>query len=212
MLTTQSSFNQENEHLDTETRILEAAEKEFLTKGYAGARTTAIAEAAGVTHAMLHYYYRTKEKLFSKIMTDKIGSLAKTFVVPFEDDNASLEDCLRQGIDKHYEFVRANPDLPRFMATEVFNNPELQAQIQEKITGIAGTVVGRLQSKIDSEAAKGNCRQISAIEIMMDIISLNVFPVLAAPMIGRIVGENIDSILEIRKQSNIETILRKIRP
>ena len=47
---------------DTEAMILQAAEKEFLEKGYAGARTTAIAEAAGVTHAMLHYYFRTKDK------------------------------------------------------------------------------------------------------------------------------------------------------
>lgn len=49
---------------DTEARILQAAEHEFLTKGYAGARTTSIAEAAGVTHAMFHYYFRTKDKLF----------------------------------------------------------------------------------------------------------------------------------------------------
>ena len=49
---------------DTEVRILQAAEKEFLEKGYAGAKTTDIAAAAGVTHAMLHYYFRTKDKLF----------------------------------------------------------------------------------------------------------------------------------------------------
>ena len=38
-----------------EQAILEAAEREFLAKGFAGARTTSIAEAAGVTHALLHY-------------------------------------------------------------------------------------------------------------------------------------------------------------
>ena len=42
-----------------ESQILEAAEKEFLTKGYNGARTTSIAKEAGVTHAMLHYYFRS---------------------------------------------------------------------------------------------------------------------------------------------------------
>ena len=60
---------------DTETRILQAAEKEFLEKGYAGARTVSIAEAAGVTHAMLHYYYRTKDNLFEKIVSDKMHML-----------------------------------------------------------------------------------------------------------------------------------------
>ncbi|MDE6695880.1 MAG: TetR/AcrR family transcriptional regulator, partial [Muribaculaceae bacterium] len=43
----------DNSQQDTEQLILKAAEKEFLSKGFAGARTTSIAEAAGVTHAML---------------------------------------------------------------------------------------------------------------------------------------------------------------
>ena len=51
-----------------EQAILEAAEREFLKKGFDGARTTSIAAAAGVTHAMLHYYFRTKEQLFERIL------------------------------------------------------------------------------------------------------------------------------------------------
>lgn len=47
--------------INNEQLILEAAEEEFLTKGYDGARTTSIARKAGVSHAMLHYYYRTKK-------------------------------------------------------------------------------------------------------------------------------------------------------
>ena len=69
-------MNKEQSHSqDTETRILEAAEKEFFEKGYAGARTTSIAEAAGVTHAMLHYYFRTKDNLFERIVSEKINML-----------------------------------------------------------------------------------------------------------------------------------------
>ena len=51
-----------------EQQILEAAEREFLEKGYDGARTTSIAKAADVTHAMLHYYFRTKKHLFERII------------------------------------------------------------------------------------------------------------------------------------------------
>ena len=48
---------------NTEQSILKAAEKEFLKKGFSGSKTTEIAKEAGVTHAMLHYYFRTKENL-----------------------------------------------------------------------------------------------------------------------------------------------------
>ena len=55
---------------DTETKIHKAAEREFHEKGYGGARPTSIAEAAGVTHAMLHNYFRTKDKHFERIVTE----------------------------------------------------------------------------------------------------------------------------------------------
>ena len=58
-----------------ELLILEAAEREFITKGYDGARTTSIAKEAGVTHAMLHYYFRTKEHLFEQIIDKKCQKL-----------------------------------------------------------------------------------------------------------------------------------------
>ena len=53
------------ERQNKESEILAAAEQEFIAKGYDGARTTSIAQAAGVTHAMLHYYFRTKSSFSS---------------------------------------------------------------------------------------------------------------------------------------------------
>ena len=77
---------------DTETKILKAAEREFLEKGYGGARTTSIAEAAGVTHAMLHYYFRTKDKLFERIVTEKMGLLSKIMLSAIEESDLPLPD------------------------------------------------------------------------------------------------------------------------
>ena len=57
----------EKEDVNTEQAIMEAAEKEFLDKGYTLTKTTEIARIAGVNHAMLHYYFRTKDNLFEKV-------------------------------------------------------------------------------------------------------------------------------------------------
>lgn len=70
------SSQQEN----TSQRILKAAEEEFMNKGFAGAKTVEIARRAGVTHAMLHYYFRTKEMLFDRVLDDKICCLAEGVV------------------------------------------------------------------------------------------------------------------------------------
>ena len=52
----------ENDKL-TEEKIFEAATEVFVEKGMDGARMQDIANQAGINKALLHYYYRTKEKL-----------------------------------------------------------------------------------------------------------------------------------------------------
>jgi TetR/AcrR family transcriptional regulator len=80
-----------------EEAILQAAEHEFFTRGYDGARTTSIAKAAGVTHAMLHYYFKTKENLFEKIVGGKIKTIGNLFLVAFSSANLPFEKKARRG-------------------------------------------------------------------------------------------------------------------
>ena len=58
----------EKNNKNTEGAILEAAGKLFKENGFKGTTTTMIASQAGVTHAMLHYYYRSKEQIFMKVL------------------------------------------------------------------------------------------------------------------------------------------------
>ena len=76
---------------NTEQAILQAAETEFLDKGFALAKTTEIAKQAGVTHAMLHYYYRTKEKLFERVFQEKVDLMAHSLVATLDDGKPFLK-------------------------------------------------------------------------------------------------------------------------
>ena len=53
-----------------ESRILAAAEEVFAETGYAGATTAAIAEKAGLPKANLHYYFRTKDARYRRVLED----------------------------------------------------------------------------------------------------------------------------------------------
>lgn len=198
----------------TEDRILEAAETAFFQKGFTAARTTAIAEAAGVTHAMLHYYYRTKEKLFAKVLDNKISALASTFIIDI-DDNTSLSDCVRYAVRNHFDFVRSNPLLPRFLISEVFSNESLMDLLKEKLGTFAVSTIERLQSKIDEAVADGECEPIDATTLMLDIVSLNVFPILAAPMVCKVKNLNtpseFDEFLDSRREENVKIILSRLQ-
>ncbi len=52
----------------TEEKILMAARQIFIDRGMDGARMQDIADAAGINKAMLHYYFRSKEKLYGTIV------------------------------------------------------------------------------------------------------------------------------------------------
>lgn len=205
----------DNQTQDTETRILEAAEREFLTKGFAGARTTSIAEAAGVTHAMFHYYFRTKEKLFDRIITEKISLLRNVVLESVCGADMSLEDKIRNAIERHLDFIAANPDLPRFLVGEVFNSPDRTAILLDKVKAYAPAMLEELQRQIDEAAAKGIFRRVDARMLIIDITSLNIFSFMVSPLINAVLGGPIvgsEDFVEQRKKENFGTIMRKLKP
>lgn len=207
--------NPSTESRSTEARILEAAVQEFMAKGYAGARTTAIAEAAGVTHAMLHYYFRTKDKLFHRIIESKIGTLRDIMLASLGDPTIPLFDKIKSAIETHQDFISANPELPRFMINEVLSRPDRMPKVIEQLKHHTPVVVESLQRQIDEYADRELCRRVDAGMLMLDIVSLNIFPFLAKPMVNALLGgmmEDPQAFVEARKKENLETIMRKLKP
>lgn len=205
---------EQNHPQDTETRILEAAEKEFFEKGYAGARTTSIAEAAGVTHAMLHYYFRTKDKLFERIVAEKINLLGDIILSAIGDEDLPLEERIRQGIERHFDFISANRGFPKFIVNEVLTRPEHIELMKQNALHIVNNLLGNLQREIDENASQGLCRPVDARMLLIDIVSLNVFPFMAAPLVYGAIGNSYgdyNEFLAERKKENVETVLRKLK-
>ena len=205
----------DNTPQDTEQAILMAAEKEFLAKGFAGARTTSIAEAAGVTHAMLHYYFRTKAKLFDRVLGEKIRLLKESLFTSFDYADASLEEIIRNIVERHLEFIAANPELPRFLIEEIYSDPERSNVFLQQIERYAPVILQVMQRKINDEAAEGRCRMVDARMLMLDIASLNIFSYIAAPIVRVALGDltaDPKAFLAMRKRENYDTIMRKLKP
>lgn len=199
----------------TEARILAAAEAEFLDKGLDGARTTAIAARAGVTHAMLHYYFRTKGLLFERIISSKLDELKEMMSTVFFVDGTDFLGGLRFGVEHHFEYLVANPDLPRFMIQEIYSHPDRYPIVHGLIVDVAQPFLGDLQRRIDESAAVGKIVWIDARMLLIDIISLNIFSFMGYPIVKPVLGDYVDSYedyLEKRKQENVELIMCRLRP
>ena len=204
--------NQERQ--SKEQQILAAAEQEFLAKGYDGARTTSIAQAAGVTHAMLHYYFRTKEQLFERIVDEKFETMSHSMFAIMGDPSLPIVERIKCGIAAHFDFIAANPLLPRFIINEIISRPERYDVLYKRVGVIIDNVYRGLQSEIDRSAERGEIEMVDIKMLFISIMSLNVFTFIAYPFMEPLMGElmaNRERFLAERKAENIETILRRIK-
>ena len=192
-----------------EQQILEAAEKEFLEKGYNGARTTSIAKSAGVTHAMLHYYFRTKEQLFERFIDKKMSEVVPLLTHLFGNSDLPLVERIEKTISVHFDFIATNPDLPRFLINEVLPYKNRCAKIASYFH-----LFNSFQREVDEAAARGEVESFNVLLLFQSILSLNIFPSLMANIIENLLSDNrqsIEMLLAQRKTENIELIMRRIK-
>lgn len=203
-----------NQVQSKEQLILAAAEQEFLTKGYDGARTTSIAQAAGVTHAMLHYYFRTKEQLFERIVDEKFATMSHSMFAIMGDPSLPIVERIKGGIAAHFDFIADNPLLPRFVINEIVSRPERYEVLYKRAGIIIETIYRDLQLEIDRAAERGEIEKVDIKMLFISIMSMNIFTFLAYPFMEPLMGNLMadrEQFLTARKAENIETILRRIK-
>lgn len=199
--------------ITTEQLILEAAEAEFLDKGYGKARTTEIARRAGVNHSMLHYYFRTKENLFEVVFQKKAQSMSEVMILTFKQNLPFLEKN-KKAIEDHFNFLAANEKIPTFIFSEILYDEKIKAIFINILQGKIKNVLDELRHEIENEAAKGTIRYVEPVDILLNIVALNVFVFTTTPIMCGVL--NIDkkqyaAFLQHRKEINIDTILRQLK-
>lgn len=197
---------------NTEATILRCAEEVFLERGFDGAKTTEIARRAGVNHAMIHYYFRTKKNLFNVVFEEKLELLATSFSNSFSQ-NIPFFDKIKYAVESHFDFISENPRLLMFMYTEVVNDDDRKQLLVTNILPKAKGFLEELEKGVEEEVSKGTIRHIKPIEILLNIIALNVTTFLAFPLMEVVLGRDgeMDKMMAERKESNVEFILNGIK-
>lgn len=199
--------------VNKELQILQSAEDEFLKKGYTNAKTTEIAKRAGVTHAMLHYYFRTKENLFETIFQQKIGLLTDTFLFSFSQDLPFLEK-IKKGVEDHFDFIAANPKLAGFILGDIMKNEDRKQHFIDIIKPKAGEIKDNIELSMQDEVARGAIKYVDPLELIFTVVSLNIFPFLASPLVIGILNlddDQIQSFFQQRKDTNVNLVLNMFK-
>jgi AcrR family transcriptional regulator len=162
----------------TQERILEAARKVFVGKGMFGARMQDIADEAGINKALLHYYFKSKEMLFEEIFVESASKLFPKINKIFLSDEP-LFTKIEQFCEEYINIIIDNPYLPLFVLNEVNRDP---VYFMNKIWGMNKPNPKRFLEQIAEEVKKGTIKEISPLHLLMNLISMTIFPFLSKPM------------------------------
>ncbi len=171
----------QNTELKTRQQILEAALREFHQNGFKGARTSRIAEVAGISRTMLHYYFNTKEALFEAVLNKTFGA-----VIPhlhrMVDEQRDIFDLLENLVDTIADMLDENPGLPSFIVNILNENPglilHLTAFQDENTPGLLDAVLAK------ARAQKRVRPDIRGEDLLIDVWALCSTPYLLAPYIA----------------------------
>ncbi len=173
--------------LTKEELILNAASDVFIEKGLSGARTQEIADRAGINKTLLHYYFRTKEKIFARILQQVFSS----FLVQI--DSAIAEDApfpvaLRTFIDSFVDYLAARPRVPLFIMQELSRGGTI---VREVISATLEQVnlANRMARLITAEVEAGRLARVDPIQTVVTVLGACIYYFVAEPIIGAVLAK-----------------------
>jgi TetR/AcrR family transcriptional regulator len=193
----------------TEERILDAARRVFVRKGMAGARMQEVADEAGINKALLHYYFRDKQRLFEGVFK---GSAEQQFSCIWNSLTgcSDLFDAITCFVDAYMERMLRDPCLPFFIVQEMNRDPDgLRAFIDR------GQASRQHFIHLVEEARRnGQVNDIDPRELLLNMMSLCAHPFVARAMLTHIHGMNDEAfhrMIQKRRKTLPEFIIRSIR-
>ncbi|WP_178984951.1 TetR/AcrR family transcriptional regulator [Winogradskyella helgolandensis] len=195
---------------NTEEQILDAAKNVFQSKGMDGARMQEIADKAGINKAMLHYYYRSKQLLFEAVFKNAFSLLAPQLNAVLNDDS-SIEEKVKNFTFNYISFIVKHPYLPNFIIQELNRNPDFILKMKSN-PGFPN--LEKFSKQVNDEVENGTIKPISAEQLFMNIMALNIFPFVAKPLIMAFTNTDdkaYKQIIEDRKTEVSDFIINSIK-
>ena len=164
---------------NTQQKILDAARTVFMKKGLAGARMQEIADEAGINKALLHYYFRTKEKLYYAILEEAFQTILPLVADVF-NSSETLEMKLNRLAAKYVDLLEEHRYLPLFVLNELQMNP---GRISEFINLKKFVNLSNLKKQVQAEYGLENINEGMLIHAFINFLSNMIFPFIARPII-----------------------------
>ena len=173
--------------VDLRAQLLDAALQCFVAKGIAATSLRDIAHRAGVTPALVHYYFKDKPRLQQAVVEERLWPVMMQVhagVLDAGDDMASLITAFVDGMTRA---VAAHPWMPTLWVREILcDGGALRALMIERV----GPVLPRVLA--ERFAAAQQAGQLNADLdprlMVVSLVGLTMFPLASAPIWQQLFG------------------------
>ena len=190
-----------------EERILACAEKLFLERGFDGTNMSDIALSVGINRPTLHYYFRTKDKMFRAVLSRIVLSFVPRVYDIVVNSEKPVAERISQVFDAYMAIFLAKPCLPLFMAREVQRDFDFLLRMlqQEQIDRYVRKIIRALEAEMDA----GKLKKVPLRTLFYTFYGLMVFPFLSRRLTESLLlaeGETFEEMLEKWKRQVVAQV------
>lgn len=200
----------ENGDQSRQQEILQAARHEFIKEGFSGARLKAIADNIGVTKAMIHYYFDTKDKLFQEVYRDASKKLMAGLMDRLED-TTPLFQKIEMFIDNAIDRFSEHASLAGFVINELDNHPEKTETIFREVRTYNSSV---FDEQLEEAASEYKIAPAKSGQVVANMLSLCMFPYMGQSFLKEVLGvggdEQYEQFLAQRREVIKDTIINAL--
>ena len=183
----------------TERKILEAAGRVFMLKGKDGASMQDIADEAGINRTLVHYYFRSKDKLFDSIFNNLLGKVLPVVASMFMQDVPILQK-FEFFTERYTDMLKEMPFLPLFVFQEISLNPDRLVGLIKEGGLDTSVTIPEMSKKLEEQGIEN----MDPRHLIANLLGMVIFPFVARPMFQKIGfnddPEAYDRFLEERKK------------
>ena len=195
----------------TEDKILKSAQEVFHHNGFMGTRMQEIADKADINKGLLYYYFKSKEKLFESVFNIALKQMLGRLDATLKED-VDLFTKIENLVDSYITVLSKNTFVPNFVFQEINRNPEFFNEKFKRFNSIDGIKV--FEKQIEEETSKGTIIEIVPKQLIINIISMSIFPFMAKPMAMGILDlseKEFNDFIDDRKKGITELTINAIR-
>jgi len=169
---------------DATSRILDAAESVFAARGYHGASTREIAEAAGIGKRMLFYYFASKDDLYRAVLDRIVGAMTN---IHGRFSGQPAEQGLAAGVEAITRFAAAHGDAVRVLVREIMDDG---LYVRELARERLGPLFAVARDEVARSMADGRYAAGDPLHVLLSVGGLTLFYFLNLPLLRHMGGDD----------------------